>query len=89
MITPDYVRTMADRGHLLRRPNPADGRSVLLSLSPAGEETVRVIMPVFTQAVRTIYDELTASKEEVTAALEALAAATERATQRILAEEDR
>jgi DNA-binding MarR family transcriptional regulator len=84
----DYIRTMADRGHLVRRPNPADGRSVLLSLSPAGEETVRDIMPVFTQAVRTIYDELTTSNEEVTAALEALAAATERATQRILAEED-
>ncbi len=48
----DYVRAMVDRGHVQRRANPADGRSVLLSLSPAGHETVTAIMPAFTQAVR-------------------------------------
>ncbi len=83
----DYVRTMAERGHLIRRPNPDDGRSILLSLSPAGEAIVRDVMPVFTQAVRTIYDELSLPKDALVAALEAMAAATERATQRILAEE--
>jgi DNA-binding MarR family transcriptional regulator len=85
----DYIRTMAERGHLVRRPNPADRRSVLLSLSPAGEETVQAVMPAFTRAVRTVYDELTIANDELVAALEAMAAATERAMERIAAEEGR
>jgi DNA-binding MarR family transcriptional regulator len=83
----DYIRAMAERGHLERNPNPADRRSVLLSLSPAGEETVRAIMPVFTRAVRMIYEELTVPNDELLAALDAIALATERATERILAED--
>lgn len=85
----DYVRTMVERGHLLRRPNPADRRSVLLSLSPAGDATVQAVMPVFTRAVRTMYDELTVGREDLMEALEAMAAATERATDRMAAGEER
>ncbi len=83
----DYVRTMVERGHLVRRPNPSDGRSMLLSLSPAGDETVRRVMPVFTQAVRTIYDELAVPPDEVLAALDAMAIAAEQAMGRLMAEE--
>lgn len=82
----DYVRAMVQRGHVDRRPNPSDRRSALLSLSPAGDATVRSIMPVFTQAVRTLMDELPLPAEEVLAALEAMALATERTTQRLSAE---
>jgi DNA-binding MarR family transcriptional regulator len=82
----DYVRAMVERGHVERRPNPTDRRSVLLSLSPTGEATVRSIMPAFSQAVRTLIDELPLPAEEVLAALEAMALATERTTQRLSAE---
>ena len=41
----DYVRSMVERGHLERRPNPDDRRSALLRLTPAGTETVNVVMP--------------------------------------------
>ena len=70
-------------------PNPADGRSVLLSLSPAGHETVTAIMPAFTQAVRSMLSELAVPSEDVLAALDAMAAATEQAMERLLAEDPR
>jgi len=83
----DYVRSMVERGHLERRPNPDDRRSALLRLTPAGTETVNVVMPAFTQAVRTLLDELEMTREALQAALDDMAAAAERATKRLLAEE--
>jgi DNA-binding MarR family transcriptional regulator len=83
----DYIRSMVERGHVERRPNPADGRSILLSLSPTGHETVKVVMPSFTQAVRTMLSELAVPRDDVLAALDALAAATERAMERLMAED--
>src|SRR5678816_2908148 len=32
----DFVRAMRERGHVRRTPHPADSRSYLLSLTPAG-----------------------------------------------------
>ena len=82
----DYVRAMVDRGHLRRYPHPADRRSVLLELTRSGIETVHVIMPAFTHAVRSLTDELDMPADQVTAALEALAGATARVTRRLEAE---
>lgn len=82
----DYVRAMVERDHLRRERDPSDRRRVRLRLTPAGDATVRAIMPVFTRAVRALVDELEVPAEEVVVALDALALACERAMSRIAAE---
>jgi DNA-binding MarR family transcriptional regulator len=41
----DAVRRLDERGEIERLPNPADGRSHLLTLSPAGRERVEAAAP--------------------------------------------
>ena len=45
------VRRIERRGHLRRVPNPADGRSHLLELTPAGVEAVEAAFPAFDAAL--------------------------------------
>lgn len=37
----DYADRLVERGHVVRRPNPADGRSHLLEVTPEGRAVVR------------------------------------------------
>jgi DNA-binding MarR family transcriptional regulator len=50
------VDRMVDRGHLERRPNPDDRRSVLLHLTPSGESVAQEIGAVYTSAFRETID---------------------------------
>jgi DNA-binding MarR family transcriptional regulator len=45
------ARRIERRGHLRRVPNPADGRSHLLELTPAGVEAVEAAFPAFDAAL--------------------------------------
>jgi DNA-binding MarR family transcriptional regulator len=41
------LRTLDARGWIARRPDPDDGRSVLVSLTPAGRKTIEHLFPRF------------------------------------------
>jgi DNA-binding MarR family transcriptional regulator len=50
------VDRLEKRGHLERRPNPDDRRSVLLHLTETGEDIAREIGGVYTHAFREVID---------------------------------
>ena len=52
----DMVGRLVERGHVEERPNPRDGRSTLLALTPAGRKIFDRGVPVF-QKVLTAIDE--------------------------------
>ena len=43
----DVVARLIERGHVREEPNPEDGRSTLLTLTPAGQEIFDLGLPVF------------------------------------------
>jgi DNA-binding MarR family transcriptional regulator len=59
----DYVRTMVERGHLRKRPHPADQRAALLSLTPEGIRAHRRASRSFEVAARAMSDQLAPLKE--------------------------
>ena len=68
----DYVRTMTARGHVARTPNPADSRSVLLSLTPSGRAAHTRARASFDDTMARISAALTVPPAEVSRALTAL-----------------
>jgi DNA-binding MarR family transcriptional regulator len=48
------VRRLQERGHVEQRPNPADGRSRLLALTPSGEKAHAVAAEAFFGATRAL-----------------------------------
>lgn len=68
----DYVRTMTARGHVTRTPNPADSRSVLLALTPAGRAAHRAAKTSFDDTLARIEAALTVPVSDVSRALTAL-----------------
>lgn len=52
----DYVSRLVDEGLVERQPNPADGRSHLISTTPAGVERVHASAPAVGRAVRQILE---------------------------------
>jgi DNA-binding MarR family transcriptional regulator len=50
----DTVRRLIERGHLREVPNPRDGRSTLLELTPAGQAIFDRGKPAFHRALREI-----------------------------------
>ena len=58
-----------------RRPNPADGRSQLVELTPRGRDRVREAMPRFKVAIESVRAELGADLDDVLSGLDRLVAA--------------
>jgi DNA-binding MarR family transcriptional regulator len=50
----DLVSRLIERGHVREDPNPRDGRSTLLTLTPAGQEIFDRGIPVFQRVLREI-----------------------------------
>lgn len=50
----DLVGRLIERGHVREDPNPSDGRSTLLTLTPAGQEIFDRGIPVFRRVLREI-----------------------------------
>src|SRR5215831_267782 len=67
------VRRMAERGLIAREPNPADGRSAVICLLPAGRRAIKNAAPQHVQNVRRHFIDLFTPAE-----LAALAALNER-----------
>jgi len=67
------VRRMQERGLVVREPNPADGRSAMICLLPAGRRAIEVAAPDHVHNVRRHFINLFTSAE-----LDTLAALNER-----------
>ena len=50
----DLVARLIERGHVKEEPNPRDGRSTLLTLTPAGQEIFDQGLPVFQRVLARI-----------------------------------
>ena len=50
----DLVSRLIERGHVREDPNPRDGRSTLLTLTPAGQKIFDRGIPVFQRVLREI-----------------------------------
>jgi DNA-binding MarR family transcriptional regulator len=77
----DLVGRLIERGHVREDPNPSDGRSTLLTLTPAGQEIFDRGIPVFQRVLREIdaalggqLDEEELAVRRVRIALQALSA---------------
>jgi DNA-binding MarR family transcriptional regulator len=75
-----YVRAMLERRHVQRRPNPDDGRSVLLALSRSGRAAHAKAAAAFEEANDRFLDELTRSDRDVRSVLRAMNSAAARAS---------
>jgi DNA-binding MarR family transcriptional regulator len=75
----DHVRSMDERGHLTRSPNPADGRSLQLTLTPEGKRVHDETGLLFDRAMLPLLDHLDVPPADVHAALRAIDAAASRA----------
>jgi DNA-binding MarR family transcriptional regulator len=69
------VRRLQQRGHVEQRPHPADGRSRLLALTPAGEQAHAVTAEAFFAATRPLAAALGADESRQRASLQRLDAA--------------
>ena len=78
---------MSKSGHLKRRPNPADGRSVILTLSSSGVRVTEACFAGFGVAIEAFRRQLTIDESTLLADLEAMSAALGRASAE-LAEQD-
>jgi len=54
----DLVARLIERGHVREDPNPEDGRSTLLTLTPVGQEIFDLGLPVFRRVLAQIDEEL-------------------------------
>jgi DNA-binding MarR family transcriptional regulator len=63
-----WLRRLVEAGHLQRRRNPADGRSWLVEVTPAGRRAFEQAVPGFAGALRRVDDELGADAADVSAA---------------------
>ena len=71
---------MSRSGHLKRRRNPADGRSVILTLSPGGVRVTEACFAAFGVAIEAFRRQLTIDESVLLADLEAMSAALGRAS---------
>jgi DNA-binding MarR family transcriptional regulator len=69
------VRRLQQRGHVEQRPNPADGRSRLLALTPSGEAAHAAAAATFFAATRTLAAVLGPDEPQQRAVLQRLDAA--------------
>jgi DNA-binding MarR family transcriptional regulator len=79
----NWLRRMEGRGHLRRRRNPADGRSMLVSLTPEGVRVTEACFPAFQQAIEAFRSRLD-DEAALLAALESASSALTAAAEEIL-----
>jgi len=60
----DVVGRMIERGHVVEAPNPRDGRSTLLSLTPAGQAIFDRGQPAFVRVLLKLDDALDGRLDE-------------------------
>src|SRR3954449_3272259 len=78
---------MSKGGHLKRRRNPADGRSVILTLSPSGVRVTEACFTGFGGAIEAFRRQLSIDESALLADLEAMSAALSRASAELAGQE--
>ncbi len=68
----DRIRRLEERGLAERRPNPADGRSSLVSLTPEGQAAFESTWPAWRDAVVALENELSVPSSQVADAIREL-----------------
>jgi DNA-binding MarR family transcriptional regulator len=68
----DRIRRLEERGFAERRPNPADGRSSLVSLTPDGQAAFESTWPAWRDAVIALENELGMPSSQVAEAIREL-----------------
>jgi len=74
----NYLRRLADSGHVRRRPDPADGRAALISLTRKGVRHTEACFPGFGWAIETFQHNLKSEgidQHDMLAILEAMSRA--------------
>ena len=79
---------MARSGHLKRRRNPADGRSVILTLTPSGVRVTEACFASFGAAIEVFRRHLTVDEPTLLAHLEAMSTALSRASAELASQPD-
>jgi DNA-binding MarR family transcriptional regulator len=79
---------MSRSGHLKRRRNPADGRSVILTLTPSGVRVTEACFASFGVAIEAFRRHLTIDEATLLAHLEAMSVALGQATAELAAQPD-
>jgi DNA-binding MarR family transcriptional regulator len=67
-----YLRRLETRHQIRRRPNPDDGRSVLLEVTKAGDRNVVAAFPALQGSVARVHERLDYSPKELDLALDRL-----------------
>ena len=60
----DAISRLIERGHVEEQPNPRDGRSTLLVLTPAGQEIFDRGIPAFQKAIHALDESLGGTLQE-------------------------
>ena len=81
-----FVRAMLARGHAERAPDPADGRSYRIVLTPTGRAAHAVAGAAFAEADERFVRALAVDEEEARATLRAIGLAAARAERRLAAD---
>jgi DNA-binding MarR family transcriptional regulator len=68
----NYLRRMTERGHLDRRPNPDDGRSSLVVLTPEGVAATEACYPGFHAAITAFREHLAMPEDALLSALDVM-----------------
>jgi DNA-binding MarR family transcriptional regulator len=74
----NYLRRLAESGHVRRRPDPADGRAALISLTRKGTRDTEACFPGFGRAIETFQHNLKSEgvdEHDLLAVLEAMSRA--------------
>lgn len=79
---------MSRNGHLKRRRNPADGRSVILTLTPSGVRVTEACFSSFGVAIEAFRRHLQLDEKALLAGLEAMSAALSQATAELAGQAD-
>ena len=64
-----YTATFVERGLATRRPNPEDGRSYLVEITPSGMEAVQAVRPRLGQALRELGERADVPLDDIHVAL--------------------
>jgi DNA-binding MarR family transcriptional regulator len=80
----DNIQRLVDRRLVTREPNPNDGRSYLLRLTPSGDAIVQAAGPALLEGYLALERHLPRDLEEYEAALDELTAALESALDDVL-----